>query len=48
MKDLKIGKCIASVVARWKSHRKKSQVFTLVGLHTGRLSASADASVSVT
>ncbi len=37
-------KCVLGVVARLKSCRKKSQVFTLIGLHPKRLNASADAS----
>ncbi len=40
------GAYIAGVVARVKSRRKKSPVFTLVCLHTRMLNASADASVS--
>ncbi len=35
-----IPKCVAGVVARVKSRRKKSLVFTLVCLHTSRLNAS--------
>ncbi len=41
-----IPKCVAGVVARVKSRRKKSLVFTLVCLHTRMLNASADASAS--
>ncbi len=41
-----IPKCVAGVVARVKSCRKKSFVFTLVCLHTRMLNASADASAS--
>ncbi len=41
-----IPECVAGVVARVKSHRKKSLVFTLVCLHTRMLNASADASAS--
>ncbi len=41
-----IPKCVASVVARVKSRRKKSLVFTLVCLHTRMLNASADSSAS--
>ncbi len=41
-----IPKCIAGVVARVKSRRKKLLVFTLVCLHTSRLNTSADASAS--
>ncbi len=37
-----ILKCVLGVVARLKSRRKKSSVFTLVGLHTGRLSTTAE------
>ncbi len=37
-----ILKCVLGVVARLKSRRKKSSVFTLVGLHTRRLSTTAD------
>ncbi len=38
-----IPKCVAGVVARVKSRRKKSLVFTLVCLHTSRLNASTSA-----
>ncbi len=41
-----ILKYVAGVVARVKSHRKKSPVFTLVCLHTRMLNASTDASAS--
>ncbi len=41
-----IPKCVAGVVARGKSRRKKSLVFKLVCLHTRMLNASADASAS--
>ncbi len=37
-----ILKCVLGVVARLKSCRKKSSVFTLVGLHTRRLSTTAE------
>ncbi len=37
-----ILKCVLGVVARLKSRRKKSSVFTLVGLHTRRLSTTAE------
>ncbi len=37
-----ILKCVLGVVARLKSRRKKSSVFTLVGLHTRRLSTMAE------
>ncbi len=36
-----ILKCVLGVVARLKSRRNKSSVFTLVGLHTRRLSTTA-------
>ncbi len=37
---------ILKCVARVKSRRKKSSVFTLVCLHTRRLNASADAEIN--
>ncbi len=37
-----ILKCVLGVVARLKSRRKKSSVFTLVGLHTRRLITMAE------
>ncbi len=37
-----ILKCVLGVVARLKSRRKKSSVFTLVGLHTRRLITTAE------
>ncbi len=37
-----ILKCVLGFVARLKSRRKKSSVFTLVGLHTRRLSTTAE------
>ncbi len=37
-----ILKCVLGVVARLKSRRKESSVFTLVGLHTRRLSTMAE------
>ncbi len=37
-----ILKCVLGVVARLKSRRKKSSVFTLFGLHTRRLSTTAE------
>ncbi len=41
-----ILKCVVGVVARVKSRRKKSLVFTLVCLRTRMLNTSADASAS--
>ncbi len=35
---------VLKCIARLKSHRKKSQVFTLIGLHPKSLNASADTS----
>ncbi len=41
-KKISIDKCVAGVVARLKSRRKKSQVFTLVGLQPRGLNTRAE------